>query len=587
MERLRDRIHFSNKKASRLMQLRYKLLFILTYKLKLKLFKKIESKFMKKIITQIKLEHSPVLDLRYKYIIFDINKRNSSFLEKSRIIFYILSVRALARTLIFSMQAIPNSNEIYEISRWKLCMKLLKNCKIIDRNLISHFSYVYINFEEYSGMRKLTPLHLGNKYLSESIKHCQIYALEKKYGEKYLLKYNSNDEIRKNDLDKFIDWNPIIFMKFLESNKLKEAFNEYIQKNYSLLSNIVNRYVNIEYVNHELSNFSFDYVFQKKGLNSFETILDVEIWHQRFIYAEKKIIHFDATAFPTQKFVAGNWQFGTGDKKTVGVQVVLRPSEISVNLSEAIYLMGRCDENWFHFLLDTAPRLLFFEKIPANVPILIRADLPSTTKEFLKKLTPRNVIEVEPDETVIVSRLYVCPGRSTVFDSTPPKGLTWVEFSPLVLSLFQRKVLDSLGVSSDNHTESKITFERKSTTRNTLNWSVVHRVLCDFSFQTLKSDLKFYRKQVEVFHNAKFVVAPGGAVLANIIFMKPGTKVLIFRSLWNKDIKLWENLSRSANLKYFEIKGFPTYWGFNFLRHLHSNYYISPRKLRRILSKEI
>ena len=569
------------------MQLRYKLLFILTYKLKLKLFKKIESKFMKKIITQIKLEHSPALDLRYKYIIFDINKRNSSFLEKSRIIFYILSVRALARTLIFSMQAIPNSNEIYEISRWKLCMKLLKNCKIIDRNLISHFSYVYINFEEYSGMRKLAPLHLGNKYLSESIKHCQIYALEKKYREKYLLKYNYNDEIRKNDLDKFIDWNPIIFMKFLESNKLKEAVNEYMQKNYSLLSNIVNRYVNIEYVNHELSNFSFDYVFQKKGLNSFETILDVEIWHQRFIYAEKKIIHFDATAFPTQKFVAGNWQFGTGDKKNVGVQVVLRPSEISVNLSEAIYLMGRCDENWFHFLLDTAPRLLFFEKIPANVPILIRADLPSTTKEFLKKLTPRNVIEVEPDETVIVSRLYVCPGRSTVFDSTPPKGLSLVEFSPLVLNLFRRKVLDSLGVSSDSHTQSRITFERNSAIRSNLSRSSTKRVLQDFAFQTLPYSVKFFREQVQVFHDANFVVTPGGAILANIIFMKPGTKVLVLISWRNRKLKLWKDLSKSVNLKYFEVKGFPTYWGFNYLRSLHSNFYISPRKLRRILSKEI
>jgi hypothetical protein len=92
---------------------------------------------------------------------------------------------------------------------------------------------------------------------------------------------------------------------------------------------------------------------------------------------------------------------------------------------------------------------------------------------------------------------------------------------------------------------------------------------------------------VKVFHDAKFVVASGGAVLANIIFMKPGTKVLVLRSWRGKKIKLWEDLSKSVNLKYFEVKGFPTYWGFSFLRSLHSDYYISPKKLRRILSKEI
>jgi capsular polysaccharide biosynthesis protein len=192
-----------------------------------------------------------------------------------------------------------------------------------------------------------------------------------------------------------------------------------------------------------------------------------------------------------------------------------------------------------------------------------------------------------PEETFKVSKLYVCPGRSTVFDSTPPNGLSWVEFSPLVLNLFRRKVLDSLGVSSDSHKQSRITFERNSATRNTLNPSSTKRVLQDFTFQTLSLNVKFFQEQVQVFHNANFVVAPGGAVLANIIFMKPGTKVLVLISWRNRKLKLWKDLSESFNLKYMEVKGFPTYWGFNYLQRMHSNYYISPRKLRRILSKEI
>jgi len=569
------------------MKQRYKLMLFLKYRLNLNLFKKIESKLVEKLIPSFEIVHSPRFNVSLKFLIFDINKNNSSFLNKSRITFNILRRRALTRTLIFGMQAMPYSNEVYKISRWKLCIELLKNRKLLTRNIVSHLSYDYLSFKDYSGKKLLSPLHIGHKDLAKDLIDYQIYLIEETHIRKKYLEFIPSDKIRQTVLDKFISWNTNIFIEFARSNKLDKIADEYLRSNYYLLFIQIYRFIRLEYVNHELSYFSLDYLLQKKGLDSFETILDSEILHQRFISAKNKIINFDATMFPTQKFVAGVWPFSNGDKKNLGFQQLLTPAQTSVNLSEAIFLIGRCDENWYHFLLDTAPRLLFFENIPAHVPILIRSDLPSTTKEFLRKLTPRNVIEVKPDETVRVSQLYVCPGRSTVFDSTPPKGLSLVEFSPLVLNLFRRKVLDSIGVSSDSHTHSRITFERNSANRNNLNRSSTKRVLQDFTFQTLPLNVKFFQKQVQVFHNANFVVAPGGAVLANIIFMKPGTKVLVLISWRNRKLNLWKDLSKSANLKYFEVKGFPTYWGFNYLQSLHSNYHISPRKLRRILSKEI
>jgi hypothetical protein len=569
------------------MKQRYKLLFFLRYRLNLNLFKKIESKFVEKLIPRFEIVHSPRFNVSLKYLIFDINKNNSSFLNKSRIIFNILRRRALTRTLIFGMQAMPNSNEVYKISRWKLGMELLKNRKLLTRNIVSHLSYDYLNFKDYSGRKLLGPLHIGHKDLAKDLIEYQIFLIEETYSRKKYLEFIPSDKIRQTDLDRFISWNTNIFIEFARSNKLDNITNEYLRSNYYLLFVEINKYIRLEYVNHELSYFSLDYLLQKNGLDSFETILDGEILHQRFISVKNRIINFDATMFPTQKFIAGVWPFSYRDKKNLGIQQLLAPSQTSVNLSEAIFLIGRCDENWYHFLLDTVPRLLFFENIPAHVPILIRSDLPSTTKEFLRKLTSRNVIEVMPEETFKVSKLYVCPGRSTVFDSAAPKGLQRVEFSPIILNLFRRKVLDSLGVSSDSHKQSRITFERNSATRNNLNPSSTKRVLQDFTFKTLPLNVKFFQEQVQVFHNANFVVAPGGAVLANIIFMKPGTKVLVLTSWNNRKLKLWKDLSESFNLKYMEVKGFPVYWGFNYLRKIHSNYYISPRKLRRILSKEI
>jgi hypothetical protein len=227
---------------------------------------------VKKLSTEFAIVHSPTFNVRFKYLVFDLNKHNSSIIIKSRIIFSILSTRALTRTLIFATKTIPNSNEIYEISRWKLSMELLKNRKLLLGNLVSHLSYLYLTFEEYSGIKMLTPIHIGNKYLAESLKHHQTYLIEKIYHRKHYIKFDFDDQIRKTVLDKFIDWNPIIFIKFLKSNELEVIASKYLQDNYPLFFIELNKYLVIEYVNHELAIFSIDDLYPKRRLNSFETI---------------------------------------------------------------------------------------------------------------------------------------------------------------------------------------------------------------------------------------------------------------------------------------------------------------------------
>jgi hypothetical protein len=160
------------------MKQRYKLMLFLKYRLNLNLFKKIESKLVEKLIPSFEIVHSPRFNVSLKFLIFDINKNNSSFLNKSRIIFNILRRRALTRTLIFGMQAMPNSNEVYKISRWKLCIELLKNRKLLTRNIVSHLSYDYLSFKDYSGKKLLSPLHIGHKDLAKDLIDYQIYVIE-------------------------------------------------------------------------------------------------------------------------------------------------------------------------------------------------------------------------------------------------------------------------------------------------------------------------------------------------------------------------------------------------------------------------
>ena len=571
------------------MQFKYKLCVFLWYRLKLKLPKEIESQILERLISSFTLNHSPRFEVAKKYLVYNEKNYNSSFFELTRIVLHIMSVRALTRTLIFSTNSMPNSKEVFSISRWQLATKLIKNRQFLFHNMLSHISYIYLTVENFTAMEVLTPIHVGNEIFLENLFQCELFVIQPNYFGALQFKFNSEDIKRRTFADKFIDWNPKFFLEFLELHnlELESVADQYLLDNYPLLFSEKNRYLKIEYTNHEFSSFSVDSIFQKKGLEYFETVQNVEIWHQRFVYSKKKIVVFDATCSPTQKFVAGYWPFTYRNRKNSGVQIVLRPSEKFFELNEAIFLLGRCDENWYHFLLDTAPRLLFFENIPTTVPILVRSDLPSTTKNFLRKITARKILEVAPNETFRVSRLYVCPGRSTVFDSRPPKEMQQVDFSPLVLKLFRQKILDSFGNISDSSIPERIVFHRRSSTRNIVNWLSFEKVLGEFSFHNVELNAHFFSRQLEVFSNAKIVATPGGAVLANIIFMKPGSKIFVFQSWWNSRLNLWGELSKSFSLEYIEVVGLPTYWGLKFLRRVHSSFYISSRKLRRILSKEI
>jgi hypothetical protein len=79
------------------------------------------------------------------------------------------------------------------------------------------------------------------------------------------------------------------------------------------------------------------------------------------------------------------------------------------------------------------------------------------------------------------------------------------------------------------------------------------------------------------------VVAPGGAALANIIFM-PGSVVVVLRSRRNSDLGLWVKLAKAVGVNCIEVTGMPTYFGPGKLRRMHSDFYISSRKLRKVLA---
>ena len=321
--------------------------------------------------------------------------------------------------------------------------------------------------------------------------------------------------------------------------------------------------------------------------SGYQVLDDIQIWHQRFVISKKGLIVFDSTMHPRQEFVAGQWQFVKSFEKTTNTCLIKRPTEKTRHLESAIFLIGRCDENWYHFIIDTVPRFLFTNDIPSNVPLIIRADIPENFKLVLSSLTERDIIEIALEENLKVQTLYVVPGRSSAFDSQPPSGTSFVEFSPSVINRIKALLVDpAIELDVNRHTypyPEKIALSRSSTTRNVQNWFSLKSLIEGFGFAIHDLNPDFFKNQIAAFARAKIVVSPGGAAVANVIFMPLGSSIVVLRSYRNKDLRLWIKLASAMKVNCIEVTGIPTYFGPGKLRRMHSDFYISPRKLRKVL----
>ena len=77
------------------------------------------------------------------------------------------------------------------------------------------------------------------------------------------------------------------------------------------------------------------------------------------------------------------------------------------------------------------------------------------------------------------------------------------------------------------------------------------------------------------------IVSPGGAILANILFIPMDSKVIAVRSWRDSELKLWKKLAEACQVNYSEIVGIPTYYGFKPLARQHSNYYVPLERFKK------
>ena len=217
-------------------------------------------------------------------------------------------------------------------------------------------------------------------------------------------------------------------------------------------------------------------------------------------------------------------------------------------------VQGASGSNYFHWLFDLLPKVEILSKndylkyidffyVPTINNFILKTLKTYGIKE--KQLINSNIQKhIEADEVFTFEHLYLKKGN---FQNTFKMIPNWI-----ILFLQKKFIKLKKRISFKKHffidrSDSKYMHYKIS------NQIEVKKILKKNSFDYIQLSKIDWYKQIYIFNNAKTIIAPHGAGLANLVFCKKDTK--IFEILTKNDSKrdIYENISKKIKLNYKKI----------------------------------
>jgi len=259
----------------------------------------------------------------------------------------------------------------------------------------------------------------------------------------------------------------------------------------------------------------------------------------------------------------------------------------NTHIKKGILLSCDHDNNYFHWLVEVLPKLLFIDDLKQfkDVPLLIPRGLHENLMVALNKININNhpIIIIDRGFAYHVDRLIFPSALSRVvdryrghpdFDTDIVLSQKWI---PRVAELLKKDV------QTKKKTWRKLYLTRRKGLRALVNQEEIEQILSDHNFEIVELDNVSLENQIKLFSEVSVIVAPTGAALTNMLFCQPGTKVIIFMSNHETtNYCFWSYLGDIAKLDVKIIAGerlfkLTNYWS------VHDDYVIDPK----IVLKEI
>ncbi|MFE4201432.1 glycosyltransferase family 61 protein [Aneurinibacillus aneurinilyticus] len=205
-----------------------------------------------------------------------------------------------------------------------------------------------------------------------------------------------------------------------------------------------------------------------------------------------------------------------------------------------------CHQNYYHWTLENLSRINLIRKSGMKVDKFIMH--PRNLRFHYETLNRLGILDeqiIEVNQALHLKANQLIVPRLGMPPLLPPKWACEFVRKELFTSMEQNGKYNRIYISRGSAKHRKITNEDE-----------VSQFLNHLGFQKITLENYTLNEQIQLIASADIIVSPHGAGLANLIFAKPGTKIIeLFNPSWA--IPLYWVLSNWCNLDYYFYIGDP------------------------------
>jgi hypothetical protein len=275
-------------------------------------------------------------------------------------------------------------------------------------------------------------------------------------------------------------------------------------------------------------------------------------------------------------------------------RIFIRDDKISSNRKKAKFIIEKgaffCDassSNYAHWLTEILPRIFVFISNPVykDYQLLIDKSIAKSMLESLRMICKNRTVYLVPKDFCVkirkmlfISEIGIVPFQTK--SKSNNNNIQSVKFNKKII-LEMRSHFFKL--NNIKKTYSYIFIKRKSSNKKILNEDEIESYLTSLGFVSVDFSNLNFSDQINIFKNAKCIVASSGASLANMIFSEQKTKIIILIGA-SKLVSYfyWVNMASIVNKRISFVLGEVP---ISEKDSIHPNFFVPLNLLKRALNK--
>lgn len=231
---------------------------------------------------------------------------------------------------------------------------------------------------------------------------------------------------------------------------------------------------------------------------------------------------------------------------------IIRKIKYKRTLPLASCFTDACSSNYAHWLTEVLPRIYHFYEagLSKECPLILDRNLHPNLMQSLHMLIGKNVnlVKLGSNRQLKVKQLNLISATGYVpFDIRSNKYDEYSHgvFSPLTFKAMVNKIRDGLDLSPVGI--RKLYIRRNSKVRVLDNADEIEALLVQQGFKVVEPEKLSFTQQVKLFSEADIVVGATGAAMANLLFCRPESIIVIMMALHEKmPYRYWQNIAAAV-----------------------------------------